>query len=135
MKFTLKDNQTKKVYTLKEGQRAMIGRQDGLDITIEEPRKPRRIWGLFTVGERRWERSVGPYSAVSRAHAEVRLASGMLGVTDLESKNGTFFIPKGREESYRIRAGDEIFLSPGDTLALGRAEDTPPYTLTFNATK
>ncbi|MEN2740185.1 FHA domain-containing protein [Microbacterium sp. X-17] len=89
--------------------------------------RARRTTGLR--GER-WETLPSPAKEVSGTHAELRLASGILLVTDLDSTNGTV-IAAHEEEPFVLRDGAAAHLAPGDRLDFGdgnaaRFEADPP---------
>jgi hypothetical protein len=73
-----------------------------------------------TTGPRgeRWETLPSPAKEVSGTHAELRLASGILLVTDLGSTNGT--VIAAREDApFVLRDGAAAHLAPGDRLDFG----------------
>lgn len=59
-----------------------------------------------------------PAKEVSSTHAELRVTSGVLLVTDLRSTNGTVITARG-EDPFVLRDGASAHLSPGDRVDFG----------------
>ncbi len=80
----LRDNKGNQSFSL--GPRAVIGRQEGVDIHLDD-------------------------TAVSRRHAEIARVGTLYWIRDLESSNGTFLNGK-RIDGAVLRPGDEIRVGP-----------------------
>lgn len=69
--------------------------------------------GVFGAGRIEADVTI-PDAYMSRAHAEIRVEKGKIGITDLGSTNGTYI------NGNRIASGEIYVLHPGDVLTLGK---------------
>jgi pSer/pThr/pTyr-binding forkhead associated (FHA) protein len=58
--------------------------------------------------------------AVSRVHAEIRIAGRAVQVIDRDSVNGTFVYPEGGSGWERLPANEPYELAPGTQVLVGR---------------